>query len=186
MPNCDFFAADADFDLVLNHVFDSGDFLVYEAYSPYEQQLLQFRTVDEVRDRYPSMGRCTGSGPSVLLQLLVPDSGSLVFEHITLDPRRCSGATFRYRASGWGLVQLQLGGMGPKGLVRSHTNHNSLARALKWEGTYREILGPAAAWDWSKIESTSRRFNRFLSRVAVRKDGSSPVLPAASRLRTVQ
>lgn len=183
MPNCDFLAAGSDFDLVLTHVFESGRFLVYEHYSPYEQELLEFRSHSEVRDRYPNVGRCGGSAHSVLLQLLVPGTGSLVRERISLNPKSCAGATFRYAARGWGLVQLQLGGTGPKGLVASHTNHNSRARAMKWEVDYGETLGPAAAWDWPAIEKASRSLNRFISKVAVRKEGSRPVLPEAALLK---
>lgn len=186
MPNCDFLATGSDFELVLSHVFAAERFLVYEHYSPYDQEVVQFRSVEEVRDRYPTMGQCIGSGPSVMLQLLVPGTGSVLFERISLDSRRCGGVTFRYRASGWGLIQLQLGGIGPKGLVESHTNHNSAKRAAVWEATCGDKLGPAASWDWPQIESASRSFNRYISKIALRKDGSRPVLPEAAKLGGAQ
>jgi hypothetical protein len=180
MPNCDFLAADNDFRTVFEHVLECGDFEVYEAYSPYGNELAKFDCWASLLERYPSLGTCRGTEPSCMLQLLVPQAGSVITERIALDPRACSGHTFRYRASGWGLIQLQLGGIGPKGLVLSHTNHNSLARATAWEPTYREVLGPVSAWDWPHIASASRKLNRFIAAAAVTKVGSWPVLPWAA------
>jgi hypothetical protein len=64
----------------------------------------------------------------------------------------------------------------------SRTNHNSAKRAALWEPTYEDKLGPAAAWAWPEIESASRSLNRYIAKVAVRRDGSHPVLPEAARL----
>ncbi len=180
MPNCNFLAADADFRPLIEHVLECGDFEVYETYSSYGTELAKFDCWASLLDHYPLLGTCKGTELSCMLQLLVPQTGSVITERIALDPRACSGHTFRYRASGWGLIQLQLGGIGPKGLVCSHTNHNSLARATAWESTYLKVLGPVSAWHWPRIVSASRKLNRFIAGSAVTKVGSWPVLPSAA------
>ena len=179
MPNCDFYAVLEDIELILEYVLRESEAAVYESYSSYGQDLIEFRSIEEVKHRYP-LGLCNGKAPSVLLQLLPKGAGRLVVEKIKLNPEHCEGATFRYCASGWGMIQLYFGGVGPDGIVLSHTNHNSEKRALKWESTYINALGPASAWNWGKVESTSRRLNTFIRKAAVAKEGSHPVLPAAA------
>ncbi|MBK8016118.1 MAG: hypothetical protein IPK20_04970 [Betaproteobacteria bacterium] len=178
VPNCDFLAAKSDLEAVLDYVFTSHEFTVYEAYSEPEAELRTFGSTAEVADAHP-LGRCKGTAPSVLLQLLARGSGAATIERYALDPSSCNGKTFRYRSSGWGLIQLHLGGIGPKGLVSSHTNHNSPERALKWASTYPE-LSPPSAWDWKLVQASSRKLNRVIHTLAVAKDGSRPVLAEAA------
>jgi hypothetical protein len=102
---------------------------------------------------------------------------------VELDPAACGGATFRYNADGWGLVQLYLGTL-PEGDTRledSHTNHNTLKRAQTWSGTVPE-LGDVDAWAFSKITSFSSRLNREIRKRGVAKAGSRVVLPGALKL----
>jgi hypothetical protein len=179
MPNCDFYALREDLRRVLDFVFEHSACRVFEHYSPCDSPLAEFRSTAEVEARYP-LGVCAGRAPSVLLQLLPESAGELVVERASLNPEKCNGATFRYIASGWGLIQLQLGGASPWGIVVSHTNHNSEKRALAWEPTYADILGPASSWRWASVESSSRRINAHIRKVASRKIGSRPVLPSAA------
>lgn len=97
---------------------------------------------------------------------------------IVLDPAKCNGATFRYGAEGWGLVQLYLSGPTTNGLQLSHTNHNTQKRAEAWQLTIPE-LGPVEAWDFKKITAFSSRLNREIRKRSVTKLGSYPVLPGA-------
>ncbi|MBB5204987.1 hypothetical protein HNQ51_002306 [Inhella inkyongensis] len=184
MPNCDFFATQNDLEAVLDFVFETGVFTVYEAYSRPEEELRVFNSTLELANAY-SLGACRGRGSSVLLQLHVEGSGPITIERFALNPRACNGKAFRYRANGWGLIQLQLGGIGPKGLVASHTNHNSVARALSWESTYPE-LGPVSTWNWSAVQAASNKLNRFIRKLAVYKDGSRPVLAEAASYLAAQ
>src|SRR5437867_1353225 len=126
MPNCDFYAESEDLTHVLDFVFSLADCRVFESYSPYEQELVEFRSSAEVAARY-ALGICTGTAPSVLLSLWpVRASSSAVHQRrIALVPAKCQGATFRWTIEGWGLITMQLGGSSLVGLVASHTNHNS-------------------------------------------------------------
>ena len=179
MPNCDFYSLREDSEQVLEFVLQHSGCKVFEHYSPFDTPLVEFRSVAEVAARYP-LGSCSGMAPSVVLQLLPPSAGDIVVDRVTLRPEKCNGATFRYVASGWGLIQLQLGGTSPRGVVASHTNHNSEKRAQAWAPMYLDELGPASAWDWRVVESTSRRINAFVRKLAVDKRGSRPILPAAA------
>ncbi len=180
MPNCDFYAVGADFEAVLGFVFADASFRVYESYSPYGHELAEFRAIDEVARRYP-LGRCDVNSPSVLLQLApILAGGEVKAERIELllEGRE----SFRYTASGWGLIQLYLGGVSPTGIVLSHSNHNSEARARAWEPTDRGKMGSVAAWNWQEVTRASSRLNRHIRKTALAKVGSRPVLPQAAAL----
>jgi hypothetical protein len=179
MPNCDFYAAGSDFKLVLDFVLTESGCRIFESYSPYGEQLREFCSYSEIESRY-SIGQCRGSASSVNLQLLPIGAGEVIIERNNLEPQHCNGFTYRFCSSGWGLIQLYLGGISPNGLVHSHTNHNSEKRAFAWETTYRDKLGPVSAWSWPAIEKTSRRINSFIRKVSVAKHGSRPILPQAS------
>lgn len=183
VPNCDFYAAGQDLLDVLSVVFALGDCLVFEAYSPPGEDLREFKTVEEIRHRY-ALGLCEGRGPSVLLQLYAPSAaGAISRRRIDLKPQGgVTEARFRYTMEGWGLIQLQLGGVFDGGLVASHTNHNSKARAVNWENTCPE-MGPASAWNWAEVFRVSRRINtQIRTKLSVGKIGSRSVLPQAEAL----
>lgn len=180
MPNCDFYATGSDIDEVISLVFALDDVAVFESYSPFDMRLQQFHCYEDVADRYPEIGNCSGNAPSVLLMLcpLSQLDGRRV-KRIKLKPSKASGATFREAVEGWGLIQLYIGGIGPKGIIHSHTNHNSEARARTWERTNLE-LGPVDAWDFKLVSSVSSRINRNIrEKLAVAEIDSRPVLKDA-------
>jgi hypothetical protein len=175
MPNIDFHAAGADFFPVLTYV---SACRVFERYSPPGEEIAEFKSIDDLSARYP-IGVCRGSGPSVLLQL-VPPSASHQFSvrRISMQPELCDGHTFRYTVEGWGLIHLHLGGTGPQGLVVSHSNHNTEARARKWLES-RPEFGPIEIWNWRETNMVSSALSRFIGKLATYKLGSRPVLPDA-------
>jgi hypothetical protein len=180
MPNIDFYAAGADFHAVLTYVFKQSKCRVFESYSPPGEEITEFKSIDDLSARYP-IGICRGSGPSVLLQLVPPGaSHQFSIRRISMQPELCDGRTFRYALEGWGLIHLHLGGIGPQGLVNSHSNHNTEARARKWLETHRE-LGPIEIWNWRETTVVSSALNRFIrTKLATCKLGSRPVLPDAA------
>jgi hypothetical protein len=176
MPNIDFYAAGADFLAVLTYVFKQSACRVFESYSPPGEEIAEFKSIDDLSARY-SVGICPGSGPSVLLQLVPPGaSHQFSLRRITIEPER----TFRYAVEGWGLIQLHLGGIGPQGLVNSHSNHNTEARARKWSETRRE-LGSTEIWNWRETTIVSSALNRFIrTKLATYELAGRPVLPDAA------
>lgn len=182
MPNCDFYAADQDFQPILRFVFDELDCRVFESYSANDSELIEFSNIDQIwsSDR---VGKCVKRSQSICLQLWpVNASRNVRIRKIDLDPVSAKGATYRYCVEGWGLIQLYLGGESELGIVHSHTNHNSEKRTLHWADVYRSKLGDPKDWDWSVVQSQSGRLNRRIRKAAVSKIGSRPVLPYAQRL----
>lgn len=181
MPNCDYYATPEDHAQVLGWLFEQGECRVFELASDFEKPLTEFHTADEVCaqfDRVYSTGR---KWDTVHLQLWVAGASPRFRpRRVRLDPKACDGATFRYLAEGWGLVQLYLGGITSAGLTHSHTNHNTLTRAKAWS---LDAAHELARWDFKKITSFSSRLNRYLEKLSVAKLNSRPVLPGAQQFR---
>ena len=182
MPNCDFYAAEADFNNVLDFVFAKCECQVFETYSPFDEELAEFTSVNEIMRRY-SIGKCENAAPSVLLSLVPPSGRTLIANRrIDLKPGSVPGARFRHTLEGWGIISLHLGGVGPNGLVHSHTNHNSQERARAWSVTYPDWK-PVEAWNWAEVTRISNSLNTHIrKRLSVAKLGSRLVLPVASKL----
>jgi len=182
VPNCDFYATPEDHEGLLTWLFAEQTCHVYELASRFEQPLRRFCSAQETLALFEERYSTGEKARTVHLQLNVLGAGPQ-FEpsRISLDPRACNGATFRYAAEGWGLVQLYLGTVWRGALENSHTNHNSQKRAESWEG----IGGHPSQvddWDFKRISSFSSRLNREIRKRAVAKLGSRPVLPGALAL----
>jgi hypothetical protein len=181
VPNCDFYATPEDHQPLLEWMFAEGTCEVYESYSAHEQPLLRFGSANEVLRQFERRHANGKPWDAVHLQLYVPGTGPpFVARRIAVNPTACDGATFRYCAEGWGLVQLYLAAPRDGRLNDSHTNHNSRVRAEAWAGTAQDEQGPEA-WDFRRITSFSSRLNRQIRKSAVAKIGSRVVLPGALR-----
>ncbi len=184
MPNCDFYATREDHAGLLDWLFAEGGCEVHQLASDFERPLQRFRSSAEVlaqfERRYPN-GR---PWRQLHLQLYLPGAGPpFVPRRVTLNPAACDGATYRYSAEGWGLVQLYLATASGDDtrLENSHTNHNSLKRAQTWADTVTD-QGGVEAWDFAKITAFSSRLNRQIRARGVAKIGSRAVLPGALAL----
>jgi hypothetical protein len=179
VPNCDFYATPEDHKPFLDWLFAEGACVVHELESAFDQQLQQFASTAEILAQFER--RYTNGKPwhTVYLQLYVLGTGPpFVPRRIALDPGACDGATFKYRAEGWGLVQLYLAAARDGQLHNSHTNHNSQLRAEKWAQAESAQPGPDA-WDFAKVNAFSSRLNRQIKKHAAAKIGSRAVLPGA-------
>ena len=181
MPNCDFYAVGDDFRSVLQFVFDELDCRVFETASAYDEEIMEFSSWESLSTAR-TVGQRKGAAESLYLQLWpVKASENVWIREIELDQKRVKNGRFRYSIEGWGLIQLYLGGKSELGLIHSHTNHNSEARARKWASTL-DGMGSPSAWDWKIVSSTSSRLNRFIRKTAVSKVESRLVLPEAQEL----
>lgn len=180
MPNCDFYGVPADHELILNWLFSEQSCRIFELASDFEKPLREFQATAEVLSQFARMHRTGEPWSSVHLQVYVIGAGpEFVPRRVSLDPRFCDGATFRYSADGWGLVQLYLHSVEKSGALRnSHTNHNSEKRAKAWEATYSE-LGRIDSWDFKRISSFSSRLNRYIRSLGAATIGSRVILPSA-------
>ncbi len=174
MPNCDFYALEADALSVIEFVLEKTDCAVYEHYSAPGQELQRFDSLAALRRVL------VAADSSANFQLYSSSmKGLFRIRKIELDPGRFPVDPWRFESHGWGAIQLQFGGLREGRILHSHTNHNSEKRALAWEATHRDDLGAVAAWDWPEVVRISRALNRFIRRCGVSKTGSRPVLPAA-------
>lgn len=179
MPNCDFYATTQDHAQVLDWLFAEGTCKVFESYSQVEMQLKELHSTQEVLAEFDQVHADGAPTTTVHLKLFVVGAGpSFVPRRIQLNPKHCNGATFRYAADGFGLIQFYLSRTGPKGLENSHINHCTAARAGNC--TASAPAPPFAdEWDFKKITSFSTRLNRQIRNLGVAKIGSCPVLPGA-------
>jgi hypothetical protein len=182
MPNCDFYAVEEDHKQLLDWLLDEGTCRVFELYSEFEKPLREFQTVGEILTQFCRTSRNGNRWETVHLQLYVVDaSPPFIPRRVNLNPKACDGATYRYTAEGWGLVQLYLSEAGSDGLRNSHTNHNSQKRAESW-APVRTSMDSVGAWDFKKITLFSSRLNRQIKKLSVARIGSRPVLPGALEL----
>lgn len=176
MPNCDFYALDGDFALVLDFVFRQDEWELHELSSEHDHSVRVFRSTRDV------LAGCALGRGLCCFQLYSPEmAGRPIHRRIDLKPGAVPGATHRFSTEGWGLVQLYFGFMRPgAGLTHSHTNHNSLVRAEAWS-PHRSELGSPDEWDWAGVARVSGRLVRFIRKQGVAKFGPRPVLPGADR-----
>ena len=182
MPNCDFYATPDDHQGILSWLLSEGSCRIYELASEVGKPLQQFQSPEEVIKLFERSYTGGKKWDSVHLQLYVIDaSPPFIPQRCTLDPKACNGATFRYEAKGWGLVQLYLSAPKSDNLGSSHTNHNSQKRAETWATTIADMGNPSA-WNFKRISAFSSRLNREINKRRVGKIGSRAILPGAIRL----
>ena len=180
MPNCDFYAFGTDHKSVLEYVF-SLQCRVFELSSSFDTELVEFKSTYEIEQHFTIEDWSTVDYPAMLFQLYPENSlGKIHIKRVELDPTKCDGATFRFKCSGWGMIQLYLYGLVHGELRESHTNHNSERRAQKWGSTYPE-LGDARDWDFRLVNSTSRKVNQFIKANSIANCGSRPIMKSASQ-----
>lgn len=182
MPNCDFYAVPGDHEALLDWLVREKTCRIFELSSDLEKPLREFLTVEDVMSQFSRTYPNGKVWHTVYLQLYVLGAGpQFVPRRVSLNPTACDGATFRYAADGWGLVQLYLGAIGDGGLKSSHTNHNGVKRAQAWCSVSPE-RNPVESWDFKRITAFSSRLNRQIRSLAIAKIGSRAVLPGALKL----
>ena len=174
MPNCDFYALSGDSQQVLDFVFAQPGWILYELASRHDLPLRHFQSTRAVADAFDL------SKHDVYLHLHARDMRGRVYEkRVDFNPGAVPGATGRYDSHGMGLIQLYFVAPRAGHLKASHTNHNTEARARRWEPTYADEPDRVDDWDWQAVARTSSRLNRFIRKTALSKFESRPILPAA-------
>src|SRR4051812_12429510 len=125
MPNCDFYATPHDQRTLLEWLFAERTCRVFEPASEPEKPLKEFLSAQEVLAQFDRVYSNGKPRQTVHLQLyVIGASPPFSPTRVELDFKR-TGATFRYSADGWGLVQLYLAAPAANRLANSHTNHQS-------------------------------------------------------------
>lgn len=169
--------ANDDVPRIVEAIFASGVPEVYEAYSAFDSEIVLFSSAQELTayiQAHSEKERFLG------FALYFPDTrGFVEKERIRLDPKKCDGHTFRYRVSGWGVIQFQLE-YGKASGVECRFAVNSEVRANKWFGTYPEMNSPAS-WDWKLVAKHTRRLVRELKKYAQQGTPADVSVGAARR-----
>lgn len=181
MPNCNFYAADNDYKMILDLIFNELKCNVYQKYSEPGAELVQFHNSAEVIEYYQLKSFSSPLGKSAHLMLWPTEaSENFVVTQQVIKSRKLKGAT-RYRAEGWGLIQLELKGNSAKGLSVSQTNNSSEKRAKAWEDKSDAELGLAADWKWDVVVKTAKKLNDYILNKSKKKQGSVAVMPNAEK-----
>jgi hypothetical protein len=179
MPNCDYYATPEDHGELLTWLFSEATCHVYELSSDFEKELKRFYSASEVLAQFERRYINGERWKSVDLQVyVIGASPPFSPRKVSLDPKSCGGATYRYAAEGWGLIQLYLERPTTGGLDSSHTNHFTQKRAEAL-ATTMEARAEVAAWDFKAVTAFSSRLNRKIKALSVGKLGSRPVLSGA-------
>jgi hypothetical protein len=177
---CDFFADKDDKIEILNFIFKETDLEVFDSDSQFEEKINQYRTTSDITSKFDLEN---GGKFAITFQLYASRfKGDLIFRKVDLDPKRCNGHTYRYATNGWGLIQLDFGGIKNGELNRSHIGHQSAKRASAWEKNFSE-MGFVNKWNWEEVEQVGRKLKyQINNKMAKRKIGSIGVLAGASKL----
>jgi hypothetical protein len=173
VPALEFYALGADRPAVLDLVFATERFRVFEAYSRPGTSVREFSSPAEALDAADPP-----HGPA--LMLWAADSGPDPYlGRIGLDPEAWDGGTFRFECNGWGMIQLVFGGVLDGELHPTRISHNTPRRAAAWAGDLPE-LGDPAAWSWPVVSRAAGRLIREVRALAT-SPGRPVVLPDAAR-----
>ena len=137
--------------------------IAYEDYSDFDSELKKFDGKQPLLDR---IGEAVASNArSVSFAIYYPEAKGYFFkERKYLNPEKCNGATYRFTASGWGLVHLQID-LKSKSVAEIRVTVNSAKRAEAWLSTCPEYKDPSL-WDWKYVEKQARRIIRVLRKFA--------------------
>lgn len=182
MPNCNFYAADNDFKMILDLIFNELKCNVYQKYSEPDTELVQFNNSEEVIKYYQLNNFSSQLGKTATLMLWPTEaSDNFVITQQVVTSRKFKGAT-RYRAEGWGLIQLELKSNSVKGLNASQTNNSTEKRAKAWEPKSQDTLGLVEEWKWNVVVRTAKKLNDYILNKSNKKVGSVAVMPSAEKL----
>ncbi len=178
-----FFADKVDKLNILEFILNETDLHIYDLGSPFGQEICEYKTVEEISLKFDLDN---GDKLANTFQLWTPrHKGNPIFRKVDLDPKYCNGHTFRYSTEGWGLIQLYFGGLKNNVLNQSHIGHFNEKGALKWGGTNKDN-GLVGSWDWSEIQTTSRKLKHQIhNKLAIRKTGSLGILSGADKLEKI-
>jgi hypothetical protein len=181
MGQVTFYGVREDLLALLAFVFDETDCAIYEAYSEPDEDLREFRSAAELDAAFDVGTDPHGQGEYVNLALWSPSTGGRV--EIRRFELKVPGHTHRHEAVGWGLFQLQLGGLSDRGITSSWFAHNTRTRAETWSDTYTD-MEPPETWDWEAVERLGRRITYQLrTKLAAERVRGRAILHHAHHLR---
>ena len=182
MPHCNFYAIDNDYEEILDFVFKDLDCKVYQKMSEPNAEIVKFDNTAQVIKYYDMANFSSPTKQSAHL-VLMPTRASKNFRitRVAMASKKAKPGAFRYRAEGWGVIQLELNGASEKGLVHSHSNHNTEKLAQANEAKSKLLLGLVQSWNWTVVTNTSGKLNNFIKFKSTKKIGPMLVMPCAEK-----
>lgn len=132
---------------------------VYQSDSDPETELLKFETKEQLNNHFISSIE-KGNFSSNYAIYYLEAKGYFHHKKVVLNPEKCNGATYRFSASGWGVIHLQIS-LRNKPELEIRISVNSEKRASNWSGTHSELKSPDL-WSWKFVEKQARRLIRVL------------------------
>jgi hypothetical protein len=123
MPNLEFYAVHTDFHAVHDYVFARSGAVFSKSYSAFDQDLVEFTSVDDVVAELA--GRRLERRRPERAPFAPDDRRNVALS----NQRHCAhawaadGHWFQTRNRRLGVISLHLGGVGPRGIVASHSTH---------------------------------------------------------------
>ncbi len=118
MSSLDFYALKQDQEELLSFICKETNFSIYESYSDFEKELLSFKSITEIEQKYDIGTDMYGNGTSILLQLWHKQFvDNIKIEKIKQIKGKAD--SYRYSIRGFGLVQLYLGGLYKQNFISS-------------------------------------------------------------------
>lgn len=137
--------------------------VAYQDYSDFDSELRQYENEESLMSAISNA--IDSNAHSANFSIYYPEAKGYFFaEKKSLNPVKCNGATFRYVASGWGLIQLQID-LKNKIKPEVRVSVNSQKRAGAWFQTCPEFREPSL-WEWKFVEKQARRIIRVLKQCA--------------------
>lgn len=150
----------------IGDIFDSifkEDVVIYESDSAFDSDLLHFEDIQSLKKHFDA-AVVNGSFSSNYALYYPKANGYFHKKKVRLNPESCDGATYRYTASGWGVIHVQIS-LRDKPVVEVRVAVNSAKRAANWSATYSELKDPEL-WDWKYVEKQTRRIIKVLKQCA--------------------
>ena len=133
--------------------------IVYESDSEFNSDLKKYESQELLSQAIDQAVQA--NLPFINFSIYYPDAKGYVFEEkVKLNPEACNGATYRYSASGWGLIQLQIELL-DKPMIEVCVTVNTQKRAEAWSSEYPKLKSPSL-WDWKFVEKQTRRIIKTL------------------------
>lgn len=158
----DFFGTVEDKKLLLDFIFSETNYLVFDHYSEFGEELQQYFSTAEILEKFDLEN---GSQYHVMLGLWNPsDKTKNIIRKVILDPKYCKGHSFRYTSSGWGIQRLYFGGIENGFLNASQCMGFNEKGALA-----KDFLNPACEkeahqLDWKLIRSDQRILKNYIEK----------------------
>ena len=183
MPNCNFYAVDNDYEVILDFVFKKLYCEVYQKLSQPNTEIVKFANTTEVIKYYDLAKFSQETKKSAHLVLWpIKASSNFSVTRVAMTSKKAKPGSFRYRAEGWGVIQLELNGNSTKGLIHSHSNHNTEKLALVNELKHKQFLGKVKDWNWVVVTNTYGKLNNFIKHKSTKKVGPKFVMPCAEKI----